>query len=230
MLTEMWKKAPKSSTNEMVVGLAGVILLVISRAPAYYIRLMLVIFISSVDVVLMILFTILISFLVILFIFSFGSFFLFFLGCDLVSSHSSRYMYSSFSCSVFWKSSGGLLLVTRRLPEDDLLAVFWRSPEDHQKNLFPPKYGKNKKHYDIREFISKITLLHRQLYHKPYNFLAYGRFGMTKVQCTPPNEKVWDFAKNELLWWEKIGKVGNQVKLAILSQSELLFGGKPGKS
>ena len=33
------KKALKSSTNEMVVGLAGVILLVISRAPAYYIRL-----------------------------------------------------------------------------------------------------------------------------------------------------------------------------------------------
>ena len=29
------KKAPKSSTNEMVVGLAGVILLVISRAPVY---------------------------------------------------------------------------------------------------------------------------------------------------------------------------------------------------
>ena len=81
----------------MVVGLTGVILLVISRAPAYYIRLVLVMFISSVDVVLMILLTILISFLVFLFIFSFGSFFLFFLGCDLVSSCSSRY--SSFSCS-----------------------------------------------------------------------------------------------------------------------------------
>ena len=80
----------------MVVGLAGVILLVISRAPTYCIRLMLVMFISSVDVVFMILLTILISFLVFLFIFSFGSFFLFFLGCDLVFSHSSRY--SSFSC------------------------------------------------------------------------------------------------------------------------------------
>ena len=90
------KKAPKLSTNEMVVSLAGGILLVINRAPVYCIRLVLVLFISSVDV-LMILLTILISFLVFLFIFSFGSFFLFFLGCDLVSSHSIRY--SSFSCS-----------------------------------------------------------------------------------------------------------------------------------
>ena len=38
------------------------------------------------------------------------------------------------------------------------------------------------------------------------------------------------FEKNELLWWEKIGKVVIQVKLALLSQSELRFGGKPGKS
>ena len=96
-LAKMWKNAPTSSTNEVVVGLAGVILLVISRSCVYCIRLMLVMFISSVDVVLMILLTILISFLVFLFIFSFGSFFLFFLGCDLVSSHSSRC--SSFSCS-----------------------------------------------------------------------------------------------------------------------------------
>ena len=79
------KKAPKSYTNEMVVGLAGVILLVISRAPVYCIRLMLVMLISSVDAVLMILLAILISFLVFLFIYSFVSFFLFFLGCDLVS-------------------------------------------------------------------------------------------------------------------------------------------------
>ena len=36
--------------------------------------------------------------------------------------------------------------------------------------------------------------------------------------------------KNELLWWEMIGKVANQVKLTILTQSELHFGGKDGKS
>ena len=98
----------------MVVGLAGVILLVISRAPAYCIRLMSVMFISSVDVVSMILLTILISFLVFLFIFSFGSFFLFFIGCDLVSSSSSRYSFSFHSllccllvvfCIIFWQPS-----------------------------------------------------------------------------------------------------------------------------
>ena len=81
----------------LVVGLAGVTLLVIRRAPANCIRLMPVMFISSVDVVSMIVLTILISSLVFLFIFSFGSFFLFFIGCDLVSSISSRY--ASFSCS-----------------------------------------------------------------------------------------------------------------------------------
>ena len=101
------KRPPKSQTNEMVDGLAGVILLVISRAPAYCIRLMSVMFISSVDVVLMILLTILISFLVFLFIFSFCSFFLVFIGCDLVSSSSSRYSSFSFSvfCVIFWQSS-----------------------------------------------------------------------------------------------------------------------------
>ena len=73
-------------------------------------------FISSVDVDSTILFTILISFLVFLFIFSFGSFFLFFIGCDLVSSSSSRYSLSVFFynllcyllvvfCVIFWQSS-----------------------------------------------------------------------------------------------------------------------------
>ena len=46
----------------------------------------------------------------------------------------------------------------------------------------------------------------------------------------PPTKKFWDLAKNEPIWWEKIGKVVNWVKLAIPSQYELLFGGKPGKS
>ena len=95
------EKRPLSHLQmKWLLVLAGVILLVISRAPAYWlmlIRLMLVMFISSVDVVLMIQLTILTSFLVFLFNFSFGSFFLFFLGCNLVSSCSSRY--SSFSCS-----------------------------------------------------------------------------------------------------------------------------------
>ena len=93
---------------QLVVGLAGVILLVISRAPANCIRLMLVVFISSVDVVLMILLIILINFLVFLFISNFGSFFLFFIGCDLVSSSSSRY--SFFSCSYSSALSFGSLL------------------------------------------------------------------------------------------------------------------------
>ena len=33
-----------------------------------------------------------------------------------------------------------------------------------------------------------------------------------------------------MLWWQKMGKVVSQVKLAILSQSEPYFGGKDGKS
>ena len=36
--------------------------------------------------------------------------------------------------------------------------------------------------------------------------------------------------KNEPLWWEKIGKVVNHVKLAIPSQSVPIFMGKDGKS
>ena len=44
----------------------------------------------------------------------------------------------------------------------------------------------------------------------------------------PPSEtKILKFGKkNEPFWWEKIGKGVNKVKLAILSQSELLFLGK----
>ena len=46
----------------------------------------------------------------------------------------------------------------------------------------------------------------------------------------PPNENFWDFSINEMLWWQKMGKVVNRVKLAILSQSEPHFGGKDGKT
>ena len=42
----------------------------------------------------------------------------------------------------------------------------------------------------------------------------------------PPNENFWDFSKNEMLWWQKMGKVVNQVKLTIPSQSQPHFGGK----
>ena len=100
------KGPPKSLTNKMVVGLAGVILLVISRAPTYCIRLM--------SVIGMILLTILISFLVFLFIFSFGSFFLFFIGCDwcfqvapgiLSVFHSLLCYLLAVFCVIFWQSS-----------------------------------------------------------------------------------------------------------------------------
>ena len=39
-----------------------------------------------------------------------------------------------------------------------------------------------------------------------------------------------DFSKNETLWWQKMGKVVNRVKLVIPSQSEPHFGGKDGKT
>ena len=44
------------------------------------------------------------------------------------------------------------------------------------------------------------------------------------------NEIFWDFPKNEMLWWKKMGKVVNWVKLTILSQSQPHFGGKDRKS
>ena len=44
------------------------------------------------------------------------------------------------------------------------------------------------------------------------------------------NENLSDFSRNETLWWQKMGKVVNQVKLAIMSQSEPHFGGKDGKT
>ena len=44
----------------------------------------------------------------------------------------------------------------------------------------------------------------------------------------PPsrNEIFLDFSRNEMLWWQKMGKVVNRVKWAILSQSEPHFWGK----
>ena len=45
----------------------------------------------------------------------------------------------------------------------------------------------------------------------------------------PRNENFWDFSKNEMLWWQKMGKVVNQVKLTIPSQSQPHFGGKDRK-
>ena len=44
----------------------------------------------------------------------------------------------------------------------------------------------------------------------------------------PRNENFWDFSKNEMLWWKKMGKVVNWVKLTILSQSQPHFGRKDG--
>ena len=42
----------------------------------------------------------------------------------------------------------------------------------------------------------------------------------------PRNENFWDFSKNEMLWWQKMGKVVNQVKLTIPSQSQPHLGEK----
>ena len=50
------------------------------------------------------------------------------------------------------------------------------------------------------------------------------------VPLSPQETKnFWDFSKNEMLWWQKMKKVVNQVKLAILSESEPHFGKKDGK-
>ena len=46
----------------------------------------------------------------------------------------------------------------------------------------------------------------------------------------PKNKDFWDFSKNEMLWWQKTGKVVNQVKLAIPSQSEPDFRAKDEKT
>ena len=48
----------------------------------------------------------------------------------------------------------------------------------------------------------------------------------TFANVTPPETKIFDFSKNEMLSWQKMGKVVNLVKLAIPSQSEFHFGGK----
>ena len=48
---------------------------------------------------------------------------------------------------------------------------------------------------------------------------------------SPLKMKIFEISpKNETLWWQKMGKVVNQVKLAIQSQSEPHFGGKDGKT
>ena len=61
----------------------------------------------------------------------------------------------------------------------------------------------------------------------------FEKFGKLKkfADVPPPlqNEIFKDFSKNEMLWWQKMGKVVNQVKLTILSQSQPHFGGKDRK-
>ena len=49
------------------------------------------------------------------------------------------------------------------------------------------------------------------------------------VHPTPRNGNFWDFGSNEMLWWQKMGKVVNYVKLAILSESEPHYGEKSAK-
>ena len=65
----------------------------------------------------------------------------------------------------------------------------------------------------------------------PLIYLSFCQFQYTNSDVPSLEMKILKFGeKNEQLWWEKIGKVANRVKLAILSQSELLFVGKDGKS
>ena len=52
---------------------------------------------------------------------------------------------------------------------------------------------------------------------------------LKKFADVPPptqNKNFLDFSKNEMLWWQKMGKVVSQVKLNIPSQSQPHFGGK----
>ena len=46
---------------------------------------------------------------------------------------------------------------------------------------------------------------------------------------SPRNENFWNFSRNEMPWWQKMGKVVNRVKLTILSQSQPHFGGEDGR-
>ena len=43
---------------------------------------------------------------------------------------------------------------------------------------------------------------------------------LKKFADVPQRTKTFEILKNEMLWWQKTGKVVNQVKLAIPSQSE----------
>ena len=51
----------------------------------------------------------------------------------------------------------------------------------------------------------------------------------SKFDVPPWKWKFWDFVKNELLWWERLEKLRIRWNWPS-SQSDLLFGGKPGKS
>ena len=55
---------------------------------------------------------------------------------------------------------------------------------------------------------------------------------LKKFADVPPlrNEIFLDISKNETLWWPKMAKVVNRVKLAIPSQSEPHFWGKDRKT
>ena len=52
----------------------------------------------------------------------------------------------------------------------------------------------------------------------------------TFADVPPRNKSFWNFFKNEMIWLQKMGKVVNRVKLAILSQSEPHFGEKMRKA
>ena len=59
-----------------------------------------------------------------------------------------------------------------------------------------------------------------------------GQCDILVLADVPPtrNDNFLDFSKNEMLWWQKMGKVVNRVKLTIPSQSQPHFGGKDRKT
>ena len=89
-------------------------------------------------------------------------------------------------------------------------------------NIFPPKWLTitwNGHFHSIHKFSSKIG--HCGSF-SSWKWLK--KLHIWENLAPPPkNEKFWDLAKNKLLWWKKIRKIVNQVKLAILSHSELLW-------
>ena len=69
-------------------------------------------------------------------------------------------------------------------------------------------------------------------------WVIFSQFGVKGIQklkkfvyvpSPPRNANFWDFGWNEMLWWQKMGKVVNCMKMAILNESEPHYREKPAK-